>query len=132
MRVESENLIRIDDTDGVSFGGSSGPATMTVFTRTKDTDKIDDPLHFPFNQEENDRGMMKIYAKESAAERFDFANTTDIADAGGMSTFNAQAQRKRDDAVSDKAQELPWGADALSEEEMAAIEAEEPFTNTGD
>ena len=125
VRVESENLIRIDDTDGVSFGGSSGPATMTVFTRTKDTDKIDDPLHFPFNQEENDRGMMKIYAKESAAERFDFANTTDIADAGGMSTFNAQAQRKRDDAVSDKAQELPWGADALSEEEMAAIEAEE-------
>ena len=125
VRVESENLIRIDDTDGVSFGGSSGPATMTVFTRTKDTDKIDDPLHFPFNQEENDRGMMKIYAKESAAERFDFAHTSDIADAGGMSTFNAQAQRKRDDAVSDKAQELPWGADALSEEEMAAIEAEE-------
>ena len=125
VRVESENLIRIDDADGRSFDGNSGLATMTVFTRTRDMDKNDDPLHFPFNQEENDRGMMKIYAKESAAERFDFANTTDIADAGGMSTFNAQAQRRKDDAAPAEAQELPWGADALSEEEMAAIEAEE-------
>ena len=124
VRVESENLIRVNDADS-SYDGSSGLATMTVFTRTRDTDKTDDPLQFPFNQEENERGMMKIYAKESAAERLDFANTTDIADAGGMSTFNAQAQRNMGKTSSAAKEELPWGADALSEEEMSAIEAEE-------
>ena len=132
VRVESENLIRIDPEDG-SFDKSSGLATMTVFTRTKDTDKTDDQLHFPFGQAENERGMMKIYAKESSAEQFTAVNTPDIADAGGMSTFNAQMQRNSDGTVSEAAEELPWGADALSEEEIAAIEAEEAgFEGTAD
>ena len=125
VRVESENLIRIDPEDGSLYDGRSGPATMTVFTRTKDTDKNDDQLHFPFGKEENERGMMKIYAKENSAEQFTALNTPDIADAGGMSTFNAQAQRNADRTAPAAEDELPWGADALSEEEMAAIEAEE-------
>ena len=125
VRVESENLIRIDPEDGSLYDGRSGLATMTVFTRTKDTDKNDDQLHFPFGKEENERGMMKIYAKENSAEQFTALNTPDIADAGGMSTFNAQAQRNADRTAPAAEDELPWGADALSEEEMAAIEAEE-------
>ena len=125
MRVESENLIRIDPEDGSLYDGRSGLATMTVFTRTKDTVKNDDQLHFPFGKEENERGMMKIYAKENSAEQFTAMNTPDIADAGGMSTFNAQAQRNADRTAPAAEDELPWGADALSEEEMAAIEAEE-------
>ena len=50
------------------------------------------------------------------------AGTLDIADAGGMSTFNAQQKAEPAPGVNG---ELPWGADALTEEEIAAIEAAE-------
>ena len=135
VRVESEGLIKIDPDEETGYAGRKGRATMTVFTQTRDSGESDDELHFPFNQEGNDKGMRRVYAKESAAERLVSGNRPDIADAGGMSSFNAQQQRKqsRDPAseTPSRGQEhesggdIPWGADALTEEEMAAIEAAE-------
>ena len=128
VRVESEGMFQIDPAERETYGSRSGRATMTVFTRTQDTSDLSDDLQFPFHQEENERGMRKIYAHESTGS---LANGSpyDIADAGGMSTFNAQHKADPGSAPADITQtgadELPWGADALTEEEMAAIEASE-------
>ena len=124
VRVESEDLIKIDPSDDRTYDGTSGRATMTVFTRTRDTGTTDDQLRFPFNEGHSESGMKKIYARESAAERIAGMRRPDIADAGGMSSFNAQMERNSAETP-DQGEELPWGADALSEEEMAAIEAAE-------
>ena len=124
VRVESENLMRVDPEDEISFGRFSGPATMTVFTQTRDTGPADDSLKFPFGTEENERGMRKVYARESAAEKLVSGTGPDIADAGGMSSFNAQTQRNNTGSAG-REEEIPWGADALTEEEIAAIEAQE-------
>lgn len=149
VRVESEDLIKINSAAQTDFAGRQGRATMTVFTQSKDTGARDDELHFPFYQEENERGMRRVYARESAAERL-VSGRTDIADAGGMSSFNAQQEKEyaggrprgagdvpgRTEPAAGGApsqykepqetkEEIPWGADALTEEEMAAIEAAE-------
>ena len=121
VRVESENMFKIDPAGRDDYERISGRATMTVFTRTTDTGDLSDDLQFPFHKEENERGMRKIYANESAGSLMN-AGPLDIADAGGMSTFNAQ---QKADPVPDVKDELPWGADALTEEEIAAIEAAE-------
>ena len=129
VRVESGDLFKADPIERSGYAGSSRNATMTVFTQTKDTDASEDELHFPFYQEENERGMRKVFARESAAGEF-MAGRPDIADAGGMSSFNAQKNRDpgrnagRNTAPA-AGEEMPWGADALTEEEMAAIEASE-------
>ena len=109
---------------------------MTVFTQSRDSGESDDELHFPFYQEEDERGMRRVYARESAAERLVSGSRPDIADAGGMSSFNAQQERKESSSKSgeivpeEPAPEndedlIPWGADALTEEEIAAIESAE-------
>ncbi len=131
VRVESEGLIKIGPGEKSAFDVSSGRATMTVFSRTKETGAVDDGLHFPFGQGQNEGAMRKIYAGESRAGEADELTRPDIADAGGMSSFNAQMERRNSEPVQQQVQEpddpdaLPWGADALSEEEMAAIEAAE-------
>jgi S-DNA-T family DNA segregation ATPase FtsK/SpoIIIE len=121
-------MFKIDPSEREDYNSRSGRATMTVFTRTQDTGDLSDDLQFPFHQEENERGMRKIYAHESAGGLMNKA-PMDIADAGGMSTYNAQHSENPVPAVEDIPQtgedELPWGADALTEEEMAAIEASE-------
>ena len=152
VRVESEDLIKIDPAADPGYAGRQGRATMTVFTQSKDTGARDDELHFPFYQGENERGMRKVYARESAAERL-VSGRPDIADAGGMSSFNAQQEKdyagsrplgsengsgrsgsvtgqnpsryKEPAETENPKEEIPWGADALTEEEMAAIEAAE-------
>ena len=121
VRVESEGLYQ-SGYGADSYPEIPGRATMTVFTRTQDTGKLDDELHFPFYQEENERRMRKVYAGETSPEKL--AGYTDLADAGGMSTFNAQRTEEKQEPEKD-GDELPWGADALTEEEMAAIEAQE-------
>ena len=133
VRVESEDLIKIDPAEGTGYAGRQGRATMTVFTQTKDSGESDDELHFPFYQEDNERGMRRVYAKESAAEQLVSGSRPDIADAGGMSSFNAQQERAErssrgpetamKEQESANVEEEPWGADALTEEEIAAIEA---------
>jgi hypothetical protein len=94
VRVESEDLIKVDPAEGTGYTGRQGRATMTVFTQTKDSGESDDELHFPFYQEGNERGMRRVYAKESAAEKLVSGSRPDIADAGGMSSFNAQQERR--------------------------------------
>ena len=93
VRVESESLIQpaseMRDLYGGPYATGSGRATMTVFTRTTDTGSIDEDLHFPFYQEENEKHLRKVYASESAADKI-LSGSIDIADAGGMSTFWAQ------------------------------------------
>ena len=152
VRVESEDLIKINSAADPGYAGRQGRATMTVFTQSKDTGARDDELHFPFYREENERGMRRVYARESAAERL-VSGRPDIADAGGMSSFNAQqetefagsrphspengpgrsgsvtgqnpSQYTEPEGPENPEEEIPWGADALTEEEMAAIEASE-------
>ena len=121
VRVESESMFTIDPADRNDYNRNPGRATMTVFTRTTDTGDLSDDLQFPFHKEENERSMRKIYANDNARSYMN-AGTLDIADAGGMSTFNAQQKAEPAPGVNG---ELPWGADALTEEEIAAIEAAE-------
>ena len=121
VRVESESMFTIDPAERNDYNRNSGRATMTVFTRTTDTGDLSDDLQFPFHKEENERSMRKIYANDNAGSYMN-AGTLDIADAGGMSTFNAQQKAEPAPGVNG---ELPWGADALTEEEIAAIEAAE-------
>ncbi len=94
VRVESEGLIQpaseMRDLYGGPYATGSGRGTMTVFTRTTDTGSIDEDLHFPFYQEENEKHLRKVYASESAADKI-LSGSMDIADAGGMSTFWAQS-----------------------------------------
>ena len=126
VRVESEGLIKIDPAEGTGYAGRQGRATMTVFTQSKDSGESNDELHFPFYQEDNERGMRRVYAKESAAEQLVSGSRPDIADAGGMSSFNAQQERaERSSRGSEtvlkeqepaNVEEAPWGADALTEE----------------
>ena len=125
VRVESGNLIRIDPEDERTYDGTSGRATMTVFTRTVDSGKDDGPLRFPFNEGRNESGMRKIYAGENTGASPSGMTGLDIADAGGMSSFNARLEREETETRQKSSEELPWGADALSEEDMAAIEAAE-------
>ena len=137
VRVESEDLIMADMIPDPLSGPSSRRATMTVFTRTKETPEAEEDLQFPFNRNDNDANMKKVYAKESAAEQLISGTYPDIADAGGMSTFNARnkssaLRNEEQDFMTpsgDAEDELPWGADALTEEEMAAIEAQEASFN---
>ena len=121
VRVESESMFTIDPAERNDYNRNPGRATMTVFTRTTDTGDLSDDLQFPFHKEENERSMRKIYANDNAGSYMN-AGTLDIADAGGMSTFNAQQKAEPAPGVNG---ELPWGADALTEEEIAAIEAAE-------
>ena len=121
VRVESESMFTIDPAERNDYNRNSGRATMTVFTRTTDTGDLSDDLQFPFHKEENERSMRKIYANDNVGSYMN-AGTLDIADAGGMSTFNAQQKAEPAPGVNG---ELPWGADALTEEEIAAIEAAE-------
>ena len=121
VRVESESMFTIDPAQRNDYNRNPGRATMTVFTRTTDTGDLSDDLQFPFHKEENERSMRKIYANDNARSYMN-AGTLDIADAGGMSTFNAQQKAEPAPGVNG---ELPWGADALTEEEIAAIEAAE-------
>ena len=121
VRVESESMFTIDPAEGNDYNRNPGRATMTVFTRTTDTGDLSDDLQFPFHKEENERSMRKIYANDNVGSYMN-AGTLDIADAGGMSTFNAQQKAEPAPGVNG---ELPWGADALTEEEIAAIEAAE-------
>ena len=100
VRVESEDLIRIDPDGQTGYSGRQGRATMTVFTQSRDSGESDDELHFPFYQEEDERGMRRVYARESAAERLVSGSRPDIADAGGMSSFNAQQERKESSSKS--------------------------------
>ena len=94
VRVESEGLVQpaseMRDLYGGPYAPGSGRGTMTVFTRTTDTGSIDEDLHFPFYQEENEKHLRKVYASESAADKI-LSGSMDIADAGGMSTFWAQS-----------------------------------------
>ena len=121
VRVESESMFTIDPAERNDYNRNPGRATMTVFTRTTDTCDLSDDLQFPFHKEENERSMRKIYANDNVGSYMN-AGTLDIADAGGMSTFNAQQKAEPAPGVNG---ELPWGADALTEEEIAAIEAAE-------
>ena len=121
VRVESESMFTIDPAERNDYNRNSGRATMTVFTRTTDTGDLSDDLQFPFHKKENERSMRKIYANDNVGSYMN-AGTLDIADAGGMSTFNAQQKAEPAPGVNG---ELPWGADALTEEEIAAIEAAE-------
>ena len=121
VRVESESMFTIDPAERNDYNRNSGRATMTVFTRTTDTGDLSDDLQFPFHKEENERSMRKIYANDNVGSYMN-AGTLDIADAGGMSTFNAQQKAEPAPGVNG---ELSWGADALTEEEIAAIEAAE-------
>ena len=121
VRVESESMFTIDPAERNDYNRNPGRATMTVFTRTTDTGDLSDDLQFPFHKEENERSMRKIYANDNVGSYMN-AGTLDIADAGGMSTFNAQQKAEPAAGVNG---ELPWGADALTEEEIAAIEAAE-------
>ena len=121
VRVESESMFTIDPAERNDYNRNPGRATMTVFTRTTDTGDLSDDLQFPFHKEENERSMRKIYANDNVGSYMN-AGTLDIADAGGMSTFNAQQKAEPAPGVNG---ELPWGADALTEEEIAAIEAAE-------
>ena len=121
VRVESESMFTIDPAERNDYNRNLGRATMTVFTRTTDTCDLSDDLQFPFHKEENERSMRKIYANDNVGSYMN-AGTLDIADAGGMSTFNAQQKAEPAPGVNG---ELPWGADALTEEEIAAIEAAE-------
>ena len=121
VRVESESMFTIDPAQRNDYNRNPGRATMTVFTRTTDTGDLSDDLQFPFHKEENERSMRKIYANDNVGSYMN-AGTLDIADAGGMSTFNAQQKAEPAPGVNG---ELPWGADALTEEEIAAIEAAE-------
>ena len=134
VRVESEGLIMADMIPDPLTGPSSRQATMTVFTRTKESPDTEEDLQFPFNRSDADRNIKKVYARESAAEKLLSGTYPDIADAGGMSTFSAQEKRSalmhdtQEEMISPapfEEEELPWGADALTEEEMAAIEAQE-------
>lgn len=125
VRVESEGMIKMDPDRRREYQDLSRRATMTVFTRTKDTANSNDDLQFPFGKSDNERGMRKIYAGDNASDRFLNGGALDIADAGGMSTFNAQQDALEPVSGTGGADELPWGADALTEEEMAAIEAAE-------
>ena len=121
VRVESESMFTIDPAERNDYNRNLGRATMTVFTRTTDTGDLSDDLQFPFHKEENERSMRKIYANDNVGSYMN-TGTLDIADAGGMSTFNAQQKAEPAPGVNG---ELPWGADALTEEEIAAIEAAE-------
>ena len=121
VRVESESMFTIDPAERNDYNRNPGRATMTVFTRTTDTGDLSDDLQFPFHKEENERSMRKIYANDNVGSYMN-AGTLDIADAGGMSTFNAQQKAEPAPGVNG---DLPWGADALTEEEIAAIEAAE-------
>ena len=73
VRVESEGLVQpaseMRDLYGGPYAPGSGRGTMTVFTRTTDTGSIDEDLHFPFYQEENEKHLRKVYASESAADK---------------------------------------------------------------
>ena len=89
VRVESESMFTIDPAERNDYNRNPGRATMTVFTRTTDTGDLSDDLQFPFHKEENERSMRKIYANDNVGSYMN-AGTLDIADAGGMSTFNAQ------------------------------------------
>lgn len=131
VRVESEGMRRMDAEDSGLYHETPGRATMTVFTRTRDTGKMDDSLRFPFQREDSDRGMRKIYAGESSAAYGMEGFHTDLADAGGMSTFNAMNSQNTEEGPAAGMDDLPWGADALSEEEIRAIEAEEAEFETG-
>ena len=138
VRVESADLIRTDMAPDALSGQLPHRATMTVFTRTKENPETEENLQFPFNRFDNDRNMRRVYARESATDKLISGSYPDIADAGGMSTFNAQKERSalgRDaeeftELPAGAQEELPWGADALTEEEMAAIEAQEAALST--
>ena len=131
VRVESEGMRRMDADDAGLYHDVPGRATMTVFTRTRDTGELDDSLRFPFQREDSDRGMRKIYAGESAASYGKEGFHTDLADAGGMSTFNAMNGSGPESQPDTGMDDLPWGADALSEEEIRAIEAQEAGYEAG-
>ena len=127
VRFESEGLIHSRSGEGDPFESDTGRATMTVFTRTVDTGSSTEDLQFPFYDGGSEKNMKKVYARESAAEQLAGGIYPDIADAGGMSTFQAQqtARSGSPGEPESKDEDIPWGADALTEEEIAALEAEE-------
>ena len=131
VRVESEGLIRSESGGKDPFEADAGRATMTVFTRTRETAGSSDDLQFPFYDGGSERNMKKVYARESAAEQLAGGIYPDLADAGGMSTFRAQqlaGSGSEETAVpqtDEQDHDIPWGADALTDEEIAALEAEE-------
>ena len=131
VRVESENLILSGSRRADPFEGNAGSATMTVFTRTRETDGGSGDLHFPFYDGGGESSMKKVYARESAAEQLAGGTYPDIADAGGMSTFRAQQSAKMESgslsqtAAEPQDNDIPWGADALTEEEIVALDAQE-------
>ena len=123
VRVASEEMQRVGPDTGRSDPKSPGRATMTVFTTTRDTGRLSEELRFPFEQEDEDRKMRKVFVGDGTFGEGSEGLQTDLADAGGMSTFNVMNTFRNEKTPGPE--EIPWGADALTEEEILAIEAAE-------
>ena len=75
-----------------------GPATVTVFTRSREAGRTDKELRFPFEEEQSTRRMRRVYAGGDIPGTDPEPAATDPADAGGLSAFNAMnAQRVREE-----------------------------------
>ena len=75
-----------------------GPATVTVFTRSREAGGTDKELRFPFDEEQSTRRMRRVYAGGDIPGTDPEPAATDPADAGGLSAFNAMnAQRVREE-----------------------------------
>ena len=109
VRVESPGLYKADDDLYAGDPGVTAGATMKVFASGADISAQDDRLRFPFGEEEGGSSVRRIYEEDSIAPAYGSADgfgsdaVYDIADAGGMSTFNAQ--RKKDTAAASAVQE---------------------------
>lgn len=138
------NTVRVEAGD-MSYGSGRKPgevpvdpshATLTVFTRTNETGPGEKDLQFPFNEGAADRRMHRVYAREGGLDSA-MGGAGDIADAGGMSTYSAQHENSDDypdempEGQPAGEEEVPWGADELTEEEMEAIEAQEAAYEQG-
>ena len=98
------------------------PATMTVFTMTRDTGSLGKELQFPFEQEAASGKMRRVYAKEETPEQSPELYTEDLADAGGMSTFNAMKAQRSEEAAEEKPAEPAVNKESVSEEQLRDIE----------
>ena len=95
-----------------------GPATVTVFTRSREAGRSDKELRFPFEEEQSTRKMRRVYAGGEIPETDPEPAGTDFADAGGLSAFNAMNAQRDKEEVKPAAKEEP----AVPEEQLRDIE----------
>ena len=95
-----------------------GPATVTVFTRSREAGRTDKELRFPFEEEQSTRRMRRVYAGGDIPGTDPEPAATDPADAGGLSAFNAMNVQRVREEERPAAKEEP----SVPEEQLRDIE----------